>query len=151
VACTSLRLGRLFGPGEAGGLLAEWRAKAERGEELLVYGDGQRSLDFLYIDDAARAVLAALTAEWEGGVLNIGSGVETTWRMLAEAVADLFAPPPARSPVRCVPEGDRTRCALDIAAARAQLGFPPRVGLRDGLLAWRDAETAPALAAQGAT
>lgn len=135
-----LRLARLYGPEEPPeSLLAQWAAAAAERRPLTVYGEGRRSSDFLYVDDAVRGILAAVESPARGQVLNLGSGVETTWRELAEAIAETFSPPGARAEVRCMPEGDRTRCCLDSARARAVLGFEARYSLRQGLRAWQEA------------
>ena len=138
LACYCLRLARVYGPEESPqSLLSSWVQRTSKGEEIVVHGDGQRSLDFLYVDDAVRAIAVAVESDWNGGVVNIGSGVETTWRSLAEAIVEVFSPPGRRAPVRYVPEGPRTRCYLDISQARTSLGFVPRYSLKDGLLDWR--------------
>lgn len=140
--CHCLRLGRIYGPGEnPQSLLSLWVQRASEGEEIVVYGDGQRSLDFIYIEDAICGIVAAVESDWEGGVVNVGSGVETTWRSLAETVVEVFSPPESRAPVRYVSAGARTRCYLDISQARAVLGFVPRFSLKEGLLAWRASES----------
>jgi len=138
LACQCLRLGRVYGPEESPqSLLSLWVREASEGKEIVVYSDGERSLDFIYIDDVIRGIIAAIESNWAGGVLNLGSGVETTWRRLAEAIVEVFSPPDSPAPVRYVPTGNRTRCYLDISQARTALGFVPRYSLKDGLLDWR--------------
>ena len=142
--CLCLRFGRLYGPGEPSGrVLADWVALATTGRELIVHGNGERSADFLCMMDAVRAIRLALQRGWEGGTLNVGTGRETTWRELAETVADVFSPPGRRAPIRYVSEGSLTRCALNVSRVREVLGFHAAVSLRAGLEAWREAIGAP--------
>ncbi len=139
LTCLSLRLGRIYGPGEyAGSLVSNWVQTARNREDIVVYGDGMRSLDFIYIDDAVRGIVNAVQARSEGGVINMGSGVETSWGTLAEAIVEVFSPPQGASKVVYIPEGNRERCYLDISLARTVLGFAPQFTLREGLLAWRN-------------
>lgn len=141
LTCVCLRLGRIYGPGEpANTLLDLWTRQARRGEEIVVYGTGDRSLDFIYIDDAVRGIRAGVECGAIGGVFNIGSGVETTWRGLAEAIAEVFAAPGRRAPIRYVGDGPELRCYLDVREAAERLGFAVRVSLREGLHAWRQHE-----------
>jgi UDP-glucose 4-epimerase len=145
-----LRLGRIYGPGEAAGsLLKLWAQQVCLGEELVVYGDGERSLDFIYVDDAARAISMALETDWAGGTVNVSSGVETTWRNLAETIGEVFSPPGRPAVIRYVAQGDRTRCYLDIAKAEQLLGFAPQFSLREGLQAWKSYEGARLLTPVG--
>lgn len=146
LTCQCLRLGRVYGLDEnPQGLLNLWIQKAHEGEEIVVYGDGERSLDFIYIDDVVRGIIDVVESNWGGGVLNIGSGVETSWRRLAEAIIDVFSPPGSPAPLRYVAEGNRMRCYLDTSKARSVLDFAPRYSLKGGLLASRDSKGAKSI------
>ncbi len=144
LACQCLRLGRVYGPEESPqSLLSLWVREASEGKEIVVYSDGERSMDFIYIDDVIRGIIAAIESNWAGGVLNLGSGVETTWRRLAEAIVEVFSPPEAPARVRYVSAVNSKSRSLDVSQRQTVLGFLPRLSLKDGLLSWRSSNSSP--------
>ncbi len=132
---TALALGNVYGPrqdpyGEAG-VIAIFASKMLAGETPTVFGDGNQTRDYVFIDDVVHAFsLAADRAE--GKLINIGTGVETSvnglYRMLAEVIG--FGAEPGHGPL---PPGELRRCALDIALAAEALGWKPWTHLEDGL------------------
>ncbi|MBI4125572.1 MAG: NAD(P)-dependent oxidoreductase [Deltaproteobacteria bacterium] len=136
---TSLRLGRIYGPGDnSGGLLTEWKSKAEQGETIDVYGNGERSLDFIYIEDVVEGIESILKEEGMDGVMNLSSGVETTWKTLAQTFVEVFSRPERPSLLNYVSTGNKTRCYLDNSKIRKASGFIPRYSLKEGFLAWKE-------------
>jgi UDP-glucose 4-epimerase len=130
----SLRLGNVFGPrqdphGEAG-VVAIFLRRLRDGEQVLIYGNGSQTRDYVYAGDAAAAFVAALEAA--GGVFNVGTGVETS-------VNDLFAACREVAGVETDPVfaearlGELERSAVDPTRARKVLGWQPATGLGDGL------------------
>jgi GDP-L-fucose synthase len=101
-------------------------------EELVVWGDGTPTRDFLYVEDFAEGVL--LAAErlegWEP--VNIGTGREISVRDLVAVIADLSG---FRGRVRYDPSkpGGQPRRVISIDRARARMGFEPRTPLEEGL------------------
>lgn len=141
VSCLCLRLARIYGPGEnPNSLLSRWIREAREGREIVVHGNGERSLDFIYIEDAVRSICLAVRAEGVDGIVNVGSGVEVTWRLLAENVVELFSPAGRRTAIRYISHGDQTRCYLDVEKARAALGFTTRFSIVEGLKTWKSLE-----------
>jgi UDP-glucose 4-epimerase len=132
---TVLALANVYGPrqdphGEAG-VVAIFAGQLLAGRAPTIYGDGQQTRDFVFVDDVADAFARA--ADRAGGlVLNVGTGVETTVEELYDLVASAvgagdrprYAPPRA---------GDLVRSALDPAQARAQLGWKPWTSLEEGV------------------
>ncbi len=92
------------------------------------------SRDFIFIDDVVNATcLAALRAEADGRVLNIGSGVGTT---VLEVVEELMCAYNRRVPVDVTGNfrlGDIRHNVADITLARNVLGFRPEVNFREGV------------------
>src|SRR3990172_8738733 len=103
------------------------------GGPLVLHGQGQHTLDFAYISDVVEAMLAAATAPTvDRAVINIGSGVETSIRELAQLVLEAVG-----SSVEWIFKEDQdpgsSRMCADISLARAKLGYRPQVGLQEGL------------------
>ncbi len=86
----------------------------------MIFGDGLQVRDFVFVGDVVSALLAA--AEHDGGIFNVGSGVETSVLDLYEACAEAagMAAEPAFEPARL---GDLRRSALDVSRAADELGF----------------------------
>ncbi|MFL5796352.1 MAG: NAD-dependent epimerase/dehydratase family protein [Actinomycetota bacterium] len=132
---TALALGNVYGPrqdpnGEAG-VVAIFASKMLAGETPTIYGDGNQTRDYVFIDDTVHAF--ALAAErGSGRLVNIGTGLETSvnglFRMLSDITA--FAGQPLFGPL---PGGELRRMALDNELAGEQLGWRPWTHLEDGL------------------
>jgi UDP-glucose 4-epimerase len=67
-------------------VLVRWMDRIERGLPPIIFGDGVQSMDFVYVDDVARAFVLAAEADAPGEVFNIASGVETSLATLARAL-----------------------------------------------------------------
>ncbi len=99
----------------------------------VIHGDGEQTRDFTYVDNVAQANFAAChEAAAGGGVYNIGCqtriSVNELWNTMAELTGSHLEP--KREPART---GDVPHSLADIAAARQDLGFDPRIGIREGL------------------
>ncbi len=132
----SLRLANVFGPrqnplGEAG-VIAIFSYRLLRGEPCLVNGDGEQTRDYLYVEDVAGAVARALARPEVTGVVNVGTGIETTvndlYRRLARAAG--IARPAVHGPAK---PGEQRRSVLDPSRAKALLGWTPTTDLDRGL------------------
>jgi GDP-L-fucose synthase len=100
--------------------------------EVVLWGTGRASREFLYVDDCARAVLLA-TERYDGAEpVNIGTSEEITIRALATLIAEIvgFEGRLTTDPSR--PDGQPRRC-LDTSRAAERLGFRAEVPLREGL------------------
>jgi GDP-L-fucose synthase len=135
-------IANLYGPGDnfdledshvIAAMVHKYVVAAENDEpEVVLWGTGEPSREFLYVDDAARAmVLAAEHADFSEP-FNIGTGVETKIRDLAELVADAtgFRGKTAWDSSR--PNGQPVRF-LDVTKAAESIGFRARVSLDEGL------------------
>lgn len=134
----ALRPFNVYGPrmdtlGKYTEVLIRWMDRIESGKPPIIFGNGKESMDFVYVEDVARAFLLAATNGPPGAVYNIASGVETSLLQLAEALIAVmqrnvsieFAPPRAGSPV--------PRRLAATAKAERQLGYRARIALKDGL------------------
>jgi dTDP-glucose 4,6-dehydratase len=102
------------------------------GQKLPLYKDGSAVRDFVFVEDHCRAIDLVLHEAPAGGVYNIGTGVETSGKQVAEAVLEIMGKP--RSMIEFVADrpGHDYRYALDIDRI-TQLGWEPRVNLAEGL------------------
>ena len=102
------------------------------GMKLPLYKDGSAVRDFVHVEDHCRAIDMVLHEAPAGSVYNIGTGVETSGRQVAEAVLDIMGKP--RSMIEYVADraGHDYRYALDIERITG-LGWEPRVNLAEGL------------------
>ena len=70
-------------------MLIRWMERLDTGQPL-IYGDGSQTMDFVYVDDAARATILALASNVSDEVLNVASGVETSLNELAAALSGVM-------------------------------------------------------------
>jgi GDP-L-fucose synthase len=106
--------------------------------EVVMWGSGNPSREFLYVDDAARALLLAGEKLQTSQPVNIGTGVETQIKDLADMIGRFSGYDGQIVWDASKPDGQPTRC-LDVSRARELLGFEARVGLEEGLentVAW---------------
>ncbi|MGH8902056.1 MAG: NAD-dependent epimerase/dehydratase family protein [Egibacteraceae bacterium] len=145
---SSLALANVFGPrqdprGEAG-VVSIFGARMLRSQPVTIFGDGEQTRDFVYVDDVVEAFVLALD-RGDGLRFNIGTGVATSVNALFHALSDVTGngASPQYSPER---PGELRHIALDARLAEEQLGWKPQTGLRDGLeatVSWlRDVEDA---------
>ncbi|MCW3008150.1 MAG: putative GDP-L-fucose synthase 1 [Solirubrobacterales bacterium] len=104
----------------------------DHGGQVELWGTGSPSREFLYVDDAARALLLAAERLQTSDAINVGTGIETKIRDLASLIEELtgFTGETVWDPSR--PDGQPTRF-LDVSRARELFGFEAKVQLRDGL------------------
>jgi UDP-glucose 4-epimerase len=132
---TALALANVYGPrqdptGEAG-VVAIFSSKMLAGEAPAIFGDGNQTRDYVFIDDVVHGF--ALAADnGSGRLVNIGTGLETSVNGLFRMLADLtgFSGEPGHGPA---PAGELRRCALDNKVASEALGWKPWTHLEDGL------------------
>jgi UDP-glucose 4-epimerase len=129
-----LRYGNVYGPrqssqGEAG-VFAIFSEQMMTGKQPVIYGDGHKVRDYVYISDVVGANVAALQ-HGSNEIFNIGSGVATQDREIFERVRDLLG---KSIEPRYVPRrpGEIDRICLDISKAARLLGWVPQVSLEEG-------------------
>jgi GDP-L-fucose synthase len=123
------------------------RKMVEASGEVVLWGDGSPTREFLFVDDCADGLLLAATRYDGGDPVNLGTGVETSIRELAELIAELTGFEGELIWDTSMPNGQPRR-QLDASRAEQLFGFHARTPLRDGLtrtIAWyRDAVEAHA-------
>ncbi|MGB7588286.1 MAG: NAD-dependent epimerase/dehydratase family protein, partial [Solirubrobacterales bacterium] len=106
---------------------------AERGEsEVVLWGSGEPSREFLYVDDAARALILAAEHADSSEPFNIGTGVETKIRDLAEMVCEAVGYAGETVWDTSRPDGQPVRY-LEVSKAKERIGFEAQVPLAEGL------------------
>jgi UDP-glucose 4-epimerase len=146
LAGVALRYFNVYGPRHDGPanttqIIPRWLDRLERGEAPVIFGDGEQTMDFVYIGDVARANVLAAASDVTEGAFNVASGIETSANDLAKLLIELTG-----AELEAVRQGHdpahvRRRWAAT-ERARERLGFQAEVALRDGLertLEWRRA------------
>src|SRR5437660_3357839 len=136
----SLRYFNIFGPRQDpsspySGVLARFITLMLRGEQPVIFGDGEQSRDFTYIDNAVEANLLACkapAAQAAGQVFNVATGRRVTLNETFRALQKLtgYSGEPKYGPER---GGDIKHSLADISKAEARLGYRPKVGFEEGL------------------
>jgi GDP-L-fucose synthase len=114
--------------------------------DVVLWGDGTPTREFLYVDDCAEGLVLAADRYDEPGPVNLGTGVETSIRELAETVADVTGFEGEIVWDTSRPNGQPRR-RLDASRAERLFGFTARTQLRDGLektVAWYREQTSVA-------
>lgn len=102
------------------------------GREIVIYGDGNQTRDFTFVQDAVDGTLAAALRGVPGHVYNLGGGARTSMNEVLELIAKLTGNQLLVRYERAQ-EGDARDTAADTSAARAALGYAPSRSLREGL------------------
>jgi UDP-glucose 4-epimerase len=136
----ALRYFNVFGPfqdptSHYSGVLAIFCRRMLAGEQLTIYGDGEQSRDFTYIDNVVHANLLAAAAPAEkvsGRMMNLATGSSITLNETVAILRELtgYNGEPAYEPVRA---GDIRDSLAEIRLARELLGYAPIVDFREGL------------------
>ena len=146
VPVVSLRYFTVYGPRQRPDMAFHRFIRAMlEGCNIVVYGDGEQTRDFTYVDDAVRGTVQAVETTVGGEVFNIGSGSPVTINEVIRALEDILG---QRARVRHVEprRGDVRHTLADIRRGVAALGYAPRLALTDGLraqVAWLIANLEP--------
>ncbi|AUX47219.1 NAD-dependent epimerase [Sorangium cellulosum] len=140
----SLRYFTVYGPRQRPDMaFHRFIAAILKGETIRLHGDGEQTRDFTYVSDVVQANLDAMEGS-AVGVFNIGGGSRVSLNEALGLLAELAGPVRVE---RGEPQaGDVRHTLADTAAARAALGYVPRVALRDGLaaqVAWQKKVAGP--------
>ena len=133
VPTTSLRYFTVYGPRQRPDMaFNKFIRSALKGEEIVVFGDGEQTRDFTYVSDAVQAnVLAAESEKAVGRVFNVGGGTSISVNGVLEILGELVGPLSVRHEED--QKGDVRHTMSETTAAREILGYSPKVGIREGL------------------
>jgi nucleoside-diphosphate-sugar epimerase len=135
----SLRYFNVFGPrqdpgSQYSGVVSRFISSLLSGEQPVIYGDGEQSRDFTYIDNVVAANLSAAEAkEASGKVINIANGERVTLNQLLAELKALTGNPDVEARYLEPRVGDVRHSLADISMARELLGYESKVNLREGL------------------
>jgi dTDP-glucose 4,6-dehydratase len=134
MAVRIVRIFNTYGPrlrAHDGRVVSNFIDQALRGEPLTIYGDGAQTRSFCYVEDEVRGLLALLDSDLEGPC-NIGNPDEFTVRELAEIVIEITGSD-AEIVHEDLPVDDPAKRRPDITRARTELGWEPKIELREGI------------------
>jgi len=122
-----------------GRVVSNFIRQAIRGEDITLYGEGQQSRSFCFVDDLIEVINRMMNSDKDFvGPVNIGNPTEFTIKQLAELVVQLTPevtgrPVSSKIVFKPMPADDPTQRQPDITLAKAKLGWEPKVPLREGL------------------
>jgi UDP-glucose 4-epimerase len=132
----SLRIANPFGQYQrfdrAHGAVTVFCHKALKNETIEIWGDGNISRDFIYIDDAISAMIKALNFECKGEEINIGSGKAESLNEIVEIIENILE---KKLKVNYLPPRsfDVPKTYLDISKAKEILDWQPKISLEEGI------------------
>jgi len=136
----NLRYFNIFGPRQNANsayaaVIAAFATALLHDQQPVIYGDGEQSRDFTYIDNAVHANLLAARApgRLEGSVCNVACGQRVTVNELAAAMAEALGKPDLKPEHRDERAGDVKHSLADLANTKATLGYEPIVPFAEGL------------------
>ena len=134
----AMRYFNVYGPrmdihGKYTEVLIRWMERIANGQPPLIFGDGLQTMDFVHVQDVARATVLAAWADVPDQVFNVASGTETSLNGLAMALLKVMGSDltPEYGPERAVNPVHRR--LADVSKAREMLGFTTSIGLEEGL------------------
>lgn len=132
---TVLRYPNVYGPrqdpfGEAG-VVAIFSQQMLSGEQVVINGTGEQERDFVYVSDIVDSNVLSIE-KGDGGIYNIGSGVGTSINQIFQELSRItgYARPPVYGPPK---PGETFKIYLDATKAANELGWRPKISLRQGL------------------
>jgi nucleoside-diphosphate-sugar epimerase len=135
----SLRYFNVFGPRQDpgshySGVVSRFISALLNDEKPVIFGDGEQSRDFTYIDNVVSANLKAAGASGGlGSVVNIANGERISLNQLLEQLKIITSKPDVRADYQKARIGDVRHSLADISRARELLGYEPLIGLEEGL------------------
>jgi UDP-glucose 4-epimerase len=133
-----LRYFNVYGPRQAhsdySGVITQFIKRVKEDLPLVIFGDGEQTRDFVYVEDVAEANLLTLKCKnIAGEVFNIGTGVATSINQLANMLLEIANKRDLKIVHGEAREGDVRHSVADISKASKKLGFTPKITLKNGL------------------
>ena len=132
-----VRIFNTFGPNmhpNDGRVISNFIVQALKGQDLTVYGEGSQTRSFMYVDDLVRGMIDMMENQKEFvGPVNLGNPHEISVMELANRILRMIPDSTSRVVFKPLPADDPKQRCPDIALAKAQLGWSPRVPVEEGL------------------
>ncbi|MFC1961623.1 SDR family oxidoreductase [Chloroflexota bacterium] len=143
IPTASVRYFNIYGPrqdtSEYANAVSIFLGKYKKGEPITIYGDGEQTRDFIYVQDIVTAnILAATEPKAAGGIFNIATGIATSINRVADIIEEISGKKNERiyAPYR---KGEVRDSRATIAKAQKILSFQPTTKLEEGLrLTWEE-------------
>ena len=134
--CLSLRFSNVYGPRSfhKGSVVALFLRQILNGEELVIYGDGSQTRDYVYVGDLCQGIVAGIE-RGAGGVVQLGTGVPLSLDDLVDVIRKVVAPRDFEVRYEPFRAGEVRYTYCDISRARETLGYAPALDLEHGLRA----------------
>jgi UDP-glucuronate decarboxylase len=131
-----IRIFNTYGPRmlvNDGRVVSNFVVQALRGEDISIYGKGDQTRSFCFVDDLVRGIIAMMDCDGFNGPVNLGNPGEFTILQLAELVIEMTNSS-SKLIYKPLPENDPTRRKPDISLAKEKLNWEPTIPLREGLV-----------------
>jgi len=135
--CISLRFFNVYGKGQSNayaGVITKFMEKIHSNQTLTIFGDGKNTRDFIHVDDLIDGIIQSISniKGKKGNVYNLASGVSTSVKELAELMISISKKDLELIFMEPRP-GDLLHSLASIELAKEELGFEPKILLKDGL------------------
>ena len=128
----------VYGPRQAGdsysGVITQFINRLKHRKPPIIYGDGNQTRDFVYINDVVEANMLALKCRHcSGEAINVGTGKPTTINELTNLLTESFGQSRVKLVYKAAREGDVRHSHADIGKAERILGYEPKITLKEGI------------------
>jgi len=144
IAPVAFRYQNVYGPGQSlsnpyTGILSIFSTLIKNGKDINIFEDGNESRDFVYIDDAVRATIAAIESDAaDNEIFNVGSGVPVSVLTVAKALMSLYNSSSKINISGYYRLGDIRHNYADLKKIKSKLGFEPSVYFNEGIKLFSD-------------
>lgn len=133
-----LRYFNVYGPRQRGGryagVISKFLKRLEEDKPPIIYGDGNQTRDFVYVEDAVNATLLILQRKGAPSqTFNVGSGEAVSVNELYETLSNILGKPEIKPIYKDSRPGDIRHSWADLTKAEKELGYTPKVSLEEGL------------------
>lgn len=132
-----IRIFNTYGPNmnpEDGRVVSNFIVQALNNQDITIYGDGSQTRSFQYVDDLIEGMIRMMNNNHDfHGPVNLGNPNEFTIKELAEKVIELIPESTSKVVYKELPKDDPRQRKPDISAAKRELGWEPKVQLKEGL------------------
>lgn len=137
-AAVVFRYFNVYGPRQGGGryagVILKFLERLEENKSPEIYGDGEQTRDFVYIDDIVRANLLALErSDFDARVFNVGTGNAVSINELCDVLLEITGKTDLKPVYKESRPGDIRHSRADLTRLEEELGYRPEVSLRSGL------------------